>query len=63
MLNYQSTSYHDAALVRRLFGLRPAPEFAAWLESHGLVRDGQLLSNPSSAQKKLLQHVDSLLSG
>lgn len=32
MLNYQSTSYHDAASMRRLFGLRPAPEFAAWLE-------------------------------
>ena len=28
MLNYQSTSYHDAATVRQLFGLRPAPEFA-----------------------------------
>jgi ethanolamine ammonia-lyase large subunit len=36
MLNYQSTSFHDALAVRRLFGLRPAPEFAAWLERHGL---------------------------
>jgi ethanolamine ammonia-lyase large subunit len=36
MLNYQSTSFHDALAVRRLFGLRPAPEFAAWLEHHGL---------------------------
>src|SRR5580704_9006024 len=33
MLNYQSTSYHDAATVRSLFGLRPAPEFLTWLES------------------------------
>jgi ethanolamine ammonia-lyase large subunit len=32
MLNYQSTSYHDAASMRRLFGLRPAPEFATWME-------------------------------
>ena len=32
MLNYQSTSYHDAASMRRLFGLRAAPEFAEWLE-------------------------------
>jgi ethanolamine ammonia-lyase large subunit len=31
MLNYQSTSYHDAVAMRRLFGLRPAPEFAKWL--------------------------------
>ena len=29
MLNYQSTSFHDALAVRRLFGLRQAPEFAA----------------------------------
>ena len=35
MLNYQSTSFHDALAVRRLFGLRPAPEFACWLEAQG----------------------------
>jgi len=29
MLNYQSTSFHDALYVRRLLGLEPAPEFAA----------------------------------
>jgi ethanolamine ammonia-lyase large subunit len=33
MLNYQSTSFHDALYVRRLLGLRRAPEFEAWLES------------------------------
>ena len=42
MLNYQSTSYHDAAGVRRLLGLRPAPEFLAWLTERGLFRDGRL---------------------
>lgn len=31
MLNYQSTSYHDIASVRRLLGSGPAPEFASWL--------------------------------
>jgi ethanolamine ammonia-lyase large subunit len=36
MLNYQSTSHHDIATARRLFGLQPAPEFAAWLEGRGL---------------------------
>ncbi|HUA22126.1 MAG TPA: ethanolamine ammonia-lyase subunit EutB [Bryobacteraceae bacterium] len=30
MLNYQSTSFHDALYVRSIFGLRPAPEFEAW---------------------------------
>lgn len=36
MLNYQSTSFHDAAYLRALLGKRPAPEFAAWLESMGI---------------------------
>ncbi|HEY0795162.1 MAG TPA: ethanolamine ammonia-lyase subunit EutB [Acidisarcina sp.] len=31
MLNYQSTSFHDALYIRSLMGLRPAPEFEAWL--------------------------------
>ncbi len=44
MLNYQSTSYHDAAMVRELFGLSPTPEFRAWLEERGICRDGRLLA-------------------
>jgi ethanolamine ammonia-lyase large subunit len=31
MLNYQTTSFHDALYARRLLGLKPAPEFEAWL--------------------------------
>jgi len=31
MLNYESTSFHDALYLRRVLGLRPAPEFEAWL--------------------------------
>ncbi len=42
MLSYQSTSYHDTATLRQLFGLRPAPEFEKWLESLGLLRNGML---------------------
>jgi ethanolamine ammonia-lyase large subunit len=34
MLHYQSTSFHDALYLRALLGLRPAPEFEAWLEAH-----------------------------
>jgi len=34
MLNYQSTSFHDALYLRSLLGLRPAPEFEAWMEQH-----------------------------
>jgi ethanolamine ammonia-lyase large subunit len=36
MLSYQSTSFHDALYVRGVLGLRPAPEFEAWLERMGL---------------------------
>ena len=32
MLDYQSTSFHDAQYLRQVLGLRPAPEFEAWLE-------------------------------
>jgi ethanolamine ammonia-lyase large subunit len=37
MLNYQSTSFHDALFVRRLLGLRRAPEFETWLQAMGLT--------------------------
>lgn len=36
MLNYQSTSFHDALYVRQVLGLRPAPEFEQWLQEHQL---------------------------
>ena len=32
MLNYQSTSFHDALYLRRVLGLKAAPEFEAWME-------------------------------
>jgi ethanolamine ammonia-lyase large subunit len=34
MLNYQSTSFHDALYLRRILNLRPAPEFESWLDGH-----------------------------
>jgi ethanolamine ammonia-lyase large subunit len=37
MLNYQSTSFHDALYVRDLFGLKRAPEFDDWLAQAGLA--------------------------
>jgi ethanolamine ammonia-lyase large subunit len=33
MLNYQSTSFHDALYVRDVLGLKRAPEFEAWLQA------------------------------
>jgi len=42
MLNYQSTSFHDNAALRELLGLKPAPEFEAWLERMGILENGRL---------------------
>ncbi|MFD0617904.1 ethanolamine ammonia-lyase subunit EutB [Paenibacillus sp. GCM10027629] len=42
MLNYQSTSFHDIATVRELFGKRPSPDFERWLEDMGLMQNGRL---------------------
>jgi len=50
MLHYQSTSFHDALYLRRLFGLRPAPEFEAWLERTGILDSrGRLSGTPERA--------------
>ncbi len=40
MLNYQSTSFHDALYIRDLFGLKRAPEFDNWLVRTGLADSG-----------------------
>jgi ethanolamine ammonia-lyase large subunit len=57
MLNYQSTSYHDAASVRKVFGLLPAPEFLAWLEERGIFQNRQLGAVDAGARGHLLRHV------
>lgn len=49
MLNYQSTSFHDALYLRKVLGLRPAPEFEQWLMKQGIMDEtgGLLPVNPS----------------
>jgi ethanolamine ammonia-lyase large subunit len=61
MLNYQSTSYHDALAARRLFQLRPAPEFLAWLQSMGIYRGTEPASLDSSARRQLMQGLEASL--
>ena len=61
MLNYQSTSYHDAAGVRQLLGLRPAPEFLAWLQERGLFRDGRLAPVDRASRDQLMGRVEEVL--
>ena len=41
MLNYQTTSFHDALYVRRVLGSKPAPEFEAWLSKMKIMQNTQ----------------------
>lgn len=56
MLNYQSTSFHDAHFLRQTLGLRPAPEFEAWLERMGVLSDGKRLL-PVDLKNRLLEGI------
>ncbi|MDB5124206.1 MAG: eutB [Mucilaginibacter sp.] len=56
MLNYQSTSFHDALYLRKVLGLRPAPEFEQWLVKQGIVDEkGGLL--PVNSSHKLISGI------
>ena len=48
MLGYQSTSFHDALYLRGVLGLRPAPEFEAWLAKMGLNAGAEAIPAPLS---------------
>jgi ethanolamine ammonia-lyase large subunit len=59
MLNYQTTSFHDALYARRALGLQPAPEFHAWLRDMGIFTGDASAtlgcSVPAPFQRALLQ--------
>jgi ethanolamine ammonia-lyase large subunit len=57
MLNYQSTSFHDSHYLRQVLGLRPAPEFEAWLEEMRIARDGTRLL-PIHSQHRLMDSLN-----
>ena len=44
MLNYQTTSFHDALYARRVLGLKPAPEFEMWLRNMGIIADKEMIT-------------------
>jgi ethanolamine ammonia-lyase large subunit len=59
MLNYQSSSFHDALYLREALGLRRAPEFEAWLEQMQMTdAAGRLL--PAAAGHPLLRSMPEL---
>jgi ethanolamine ammonia-lyase large subunit len=54
MLNYQSTSFHDALFLRQTLGLKRAPEFEAWLQRMQITDDAGRLAAPSSPSSSRL---------
>lgn len=60
MLNYQSTSFHDALYVRHVLNLRRAPEFEEWLERMNITdMQGRLQRLPDA--QPLLTHARRLV--
>ncbi len=56
MLNYQSTSYHDALYIREVLGLKHAPEFAEWLEKIQIINNNGRLRS-LTPQNRLLGYA------
>ena len=61
MLNYQTTSFHDALYARRALGLRPAPEFEAWLQKMQIASNGAGEGQFQVAESLPLAFRDALL--
>jgi len=58
MLNYQSTSFHDALYLRNVLGLKPAPEFEQWLMKQGIVDERGMLT--AQTDTRFLNEMKSL---
>ncbi len=63
MLNYQSTSYHDALAVRKLFNQRPAPEFLVWLQKMGIYRGLAPATQAEDLQHQFVSGMELALKG
>ena len=58
MLNYQTTSFHDALYLRQLLGLKAAPEFDQWLEQQGILKQQQQQIHwPSQMPSQFSKHL------
>ena len=61
MLNYQSTSFHDALAVRKLFNLKPAPEFLAWLQEMEIFSGNEPALTGEGMRRQLVQRLGALV--
>jgi ethanolamine ammonia-lyase large subunit len=62
MLNYQTTSFHDALYLRKVLGLKPAPEFEQWLKKMSIMDDSGFVQ-PVSSTHSMLQNMPRKLLG
>jgi len=62
MLNYQSTSFHDALAVRRLFHLLPAPEFLEWLQKMGIYKGEEPARLDAGSRNRLIARLKGAIS-
>jgi len=63
MLNYQSTSYHDALAVRELFRMSPAPEFLSWLQRTGIYSGLGPAVQTADIQRQFVSGIELALKG
>ncbi len=57
MLNYQTTSFHDALYLRRVLGLRPAPEFDDWLAAMDIMDSANGFRLPGNVPEGFAQSL------
>jgi ethanolamine ammonia-lyase large subunit len=61
MLNYQTTSFHDALYARRVLGLKPAPEFDAWLKRMEILSNDDQFTLNHQISHRFRRSLDRLL--
>jgi ethanolamine ammonia-lyase large subunit len=62
MLNYQTTSFHDALYLRKVLGLKPAPEFELWLKKMQIMDENGVIQAVKSGHHMLQNMPKNLLS-
>jgi ethanolamine ammonia-lyase large subunit len=62
MLNYQTTSFHDALYLRKVLGLRPAPEFESWLKKMQIMDENGAVQAIKAGHHMLQNMPKNLLS-
>ena len=61
MLNYQTTSFHDALYARRVLGLKPAPEFDTWLAKMEIFKNNETFTLNHQIPKAFRQSVQNII--